>query len=135
MTEQTLIVVKPDGVRRSLVGHILSRFEQKGFKLVDLKMLTLTKIQAEEFYAPHKGKPFYPELIDFITSGPVVAAILEGAAAVSVVRQMIGTTKAFEASPGTIRGDFGLGITDNLIHAADSKENFRRESKVIFKQS
>lgn len=133
MTEQTLIVVKPDGVRRSLVGRILSRFEERGFKLIGVKMLTLTKSQAEDFYSPHKGKSFYPELIEFITSGPVVAAILEGPLALSVVRQMIGATKSFEASPGTVRGDFGLGITDNLIHAADSKENFLRESKVIFR--
>ncbi|MEM1524519.1 MAG: nucleoside-diphosphate kinase [Nitrososphaerales archaeon] len=132
MIERTLIVIKPDGVRRGLIGAIISRFENKGFKIVDLKMFRMTRKQAEEFYAPHVGKHFYEELISFITSGPVVAAILEGPSSISVVRKMIGSTNPLEAAPGTIRGDYGLAITENLIHASDSVENFIRESKIIF---
>lgn len=132
MSERTLIVIKPDAVRRGLVGKIISRFEEKGFRIVDLKMLIFTKAQAERFYEPHVGKPFFPELVNFITSGPVVAAILEAPNAVSVVRLMIGSTKSFEAPPGTIRGDFGLGVTENVIHASDSEESFRRESAIVF---
>lgn len=132
MIERTLIVIKPDGVRRGLIGAIISRFENKGFKIVDLKMLRMTREQAEEFYAPHVGKHFYEELISFITSGPVVAAILEGPSSISVVRKMIGSTNSLEAAPGTIRGDYGLAITENIIHASDSVENFIRESKIIF---
>jgi nucleoside-diphosphate kinase len=131
--EQTLVIIKPDGVARSLVGEIISRFERKGFKIVKLKMLTLTRQVADEFYSPHRGKPFFEDLLSFIVSGPVVAAILEGSNAVDVVRRMIGVTKSFEAAAGTIRGDFGLGITDNVIHASDSRESFERESKIIFK--
>jgi nucleoside-diphosphate kinase len=131
--EQTLVIIKPDGVARSLVGEIISRFERKGFKIVKLKMLTLTRQVADEFYSPHRGKPFFEDLLRFIVSGPVVAAILEGSNAVDVVRRMIGVTKSFEAAAGTIRGDFGLGITDNVIHASDSRESFERESKIIFK--
>ncbi len=131
--EQTLVIIKPDGVARSLVGEIISRFERKGFKIVKLKMLTLTRQVADEFYSPHRGKPFFEDLLSFIVSGPVVAAILEGSNAVDVVRRMIGVTRSFEAAAGTIRGDFGLGITDNVIHASDSRESFERESKIIFK--
>lgn len=133
--ERTLIVVKPDGVTRGLVGEILARFERRGFKILDMKMLKLSRAQAEAFYSPHVGKPFFRELITFITSGPVVAAILEGAAAIDVARRMIGSTKSFEAPAGTIRGDYGLGITDNIVHASDSPESFRHEAKVIFEAS
>ncbi len=132
MSERTLIVVKPDAVRRGLVGKILSRFEEKGFKIIDLKMLTFTKEQAEKFYEPHVGKPFFQDLVNFITSGPVVAAILEAPNAVNVVRLMIGPTKSYEAPPGTIRGDFGLGVTENVIHASDSHESFQREAAIVF---
>ncbi|MBI4258352.1 MAG: nucleoside-diphosphate kinase [Thaumarchaeota archaeon] len=131
MTERTLIIVKPDGVRRSLVGRVLSRFEDKGFKLVELKMLTMDKALAEDFYSPHAQKPFFKELVSFITSGPVVAAVLEGDGAVEVVRRMIGSTKSAEAAPGTVRGDFALGVTQNMIHASDSVESFQRESRII----
>jgi nucleoside-diphosphate kinase len=130
--ERTLIVVKPDGVKRGLVGEVISRFEKKGFKLVALQMFTMSKDLASDFYSPHVGKPFFPELEEFITSGPVVAAVLEGRGAVDVVRRMIGVTKSFEADSGTIRGDFGLGYTDNVIHASDSNESFERESKILF---
>ncbi len=132
MTERSLVIVKPDAVARSLTGEIIARFEQKGFKLVKLKLFTFTKEQAENFYGVHKEKPFFGELTSFITSGPVVAAIIEANNAIATTRIMIGTTKSFEATPGTIRGDFGLGFTDNIIHASDSQESFDHESRVAF---
>lgn len=132
MTEQTLFIVKPDAVARKLVGQIIARFETKGFKIVKLKMFTFTKAQAQEFYAVHNTKPFFGELVDFITSGPVVVAIIEGNNAVATTRILVGATKSYEAAPGSIRGDFGLGISDNIIHASDSKENFEKEAKVVF---
>ncbi len=133
MTEQTLFIVKPDGVERKLVGEIISRFEEKGFNILKLKMVTFTKQMAEEFYSVHQSKPFFGELVSFITSGRVVAAIIEGNNAIATTRLMVGLTKSFEAAPGTIRGDFGLGISDNIIHASDSKESFEKEVAVVFK--
>lgn len=133
MTEQSLFIVKPDGVERKIVGQILTRFENKGFKIVKMKMFTFTREMAEEFYSAHKSKPFFGELVSFITSGRVVAAIIEGNNAIATTRLMVGSTKSFEASPGSIRGDFGLGITDNIIHASDSKESFEKEVAVVFK--
>jgi nucleoside-diphosphate kinase len=130
--EQTLIVVKPDGFKRRLTGKILARFEEKGFHIKNLKLYNFAKEKAQEFYSVHKDKPFFGELVSFISSGTVVACILEGNNAVNTVRLMIGTTKSFEAAPGTIRGDFGLGFTDNIIHASDSPESFIKESRVIF---
>ena len=119
-SEDTLIVVKPDAVKRGLVGEILGRFESKGFAINRLHMLTMSKAQAEKFYAVHSDKPFYGELVSFISSGPVVGAVLSGRDAVATVRRMVGATKSWEASAGTIRGDLGLGLTDNAIHASDS---------------
>jgi nucleoside-diphosphate kinase len=133
MTEQTLFIVKPDGVGRKLVGEIVSRFEKRGFDVVKLKMFTFTRPMAEEFYSVHKSKPFFDELVSFITSGRVVAVVIEGNNAITTTRLMIGSTKSFEAAPGTIRGDFGLGITDNIIHASDSEESFDKEVAVVFK--
>ena len=133
MSEQSLFIVKPDGVERKLVGQILSRFENKGFKIVNLKMFTFSKEMAEEFYSIHKSKPFFGELVSFITSGRVVAAVVEGNNAIATTRLMIGSTKSYEASSGSIRGDFGLGLTDNIIHASDSKESFEKEVVVVFK--
>ena len=133
MAEQTLFIVKPDGVERKLVGDIISRFEHRGFKILKLKMFTFTKQMAEEFYSAHNTKPFFGELVSFITSGNVVAAIIEGNNAIATTRVMIGSTKSFDAAPGTIRGDFGLGISDNIIHASDSKESFEKEIAVVFK--
>jgi len=133
MTEQTLFIVKPDGVDRKLVGEIISRFENRGFNIVKLRMFTFTKQMAEEFYSVHNSKPFFGELVSFITSGQVVAAVIEGNNAITTTRLMIGSTKSFEAAPGTIRGDFGLGISDNIIHASDSKESFEKEVAVVFK--
>lgn len=126
------MVIKPDGVNRGLVGEIISRFEKKGFKIVSLRMLRFDTSLARDFYSPHVGKPFFPELEKFIVSGPVVGVVLEGNKAVDVVRNMIGVTKSFEAAGGTIRGDFGLGYTDNVIHASDSVDSFARESKILF---
>ncbi len=130
--EQTLIVVKPDGFKRHLTGKILARFEEKGFEIKNLKSYNFTNEKAREFYSVHKDKPFFGELVSFISSGMVVACILEGNNAVNTVRLMTGATKSFEAAPGTIRGDFGLGLTDNIIHASDSAESFIKESRVIF---
>lgn len=132
MTEQTLFIVKPDAVARKLVGQIIARFETKGFKILKLKMFTFSKAQAQEFYAVHNTKPFFGELVDFITSGPVVVAVIEGNNAVATTRILVGATKSYDAAPGSIRGDFGLGISDNIIHASDSKENFEKEAKVVF---
>ena len=133
MSEQTLIVIKPDAFERKLTGTILSRFENKGFLIKELKSYNFTKEKAEEFYSDHKNKPFFNELVSFISSSNVVACILEGENAINIVRLMIGTTRSFEAQPGTIRGDYGLGITNNIIHASDSYQSFIKESKVIFK--
>ena len=132
MSENTLFIVKPDGVARNLVGEIISRFEKKGFKILKLKMFTFTQEQAEKFYDVHKDKPFFGELTSFITSGPVVAAIIEGNNAIAKTRIMVGSTKSFEAEPGSIRGDFGLGFSENIVHASDSQESFDHESRVAF---
>lgn len=132
MTEQSLFIIKPDAVARNLTGEVIARFERKGFKLVKLKMFNFAKEQAENFYGVHKDKPFFGELVSFITSGPVVVAIIEGNNAIATTRIMIGATKSFEAAPGSIRGDFGLGFTDNIIHASDSQESFDHESRVAF---
>ncbi len=132
-SEDTLIVIKPDGVKRGLAGEIVGRFEAKGFAIKRLHMLTMTKAQAEEFYNVHKGKPFFGELVAFITSGPVVGVVLTGRDAVATVRRMVGATKSWEAAAGTIRGDLGLGLTDNTIHASDSAESFTKEYAAFFR--
>lgn len=132
--EKTLVLVKPDGVKRGLIGEVISRFERKGLKIRALKMLWMTRSQAEEFYSVHRDKPFYNDLVDFITSGPIVAMVLEGDQAISVVRLMIGATDGRKAAPGTIRGDFALSIQDNVVHASDSPESFEREFKVVFSE-
>lgn len=132
LAEDTLIVVKPDGVRRGLVGQIITRFEIKGFVVKRLQMLTMSRAQAEDFYSVHKDKPFFGELVSFITSGPVVGAVLSGIDAVATVRRMVGATKSWEAAAGTIRGDFGVGLTNNTIHASDSSESFVKESRALF---
>ncbi|MBA4717811.1 MAG: nucleoside-diphosphate kinase [Nitrosopumilus sp.] len=132
MSENTLFILKPDAVARNLVGEIISRFEKKGFKILKLKMFTFTLEQAKKFYDIHKDKPFFGELTSFITSGPVVAAIIEGNNAIATTRIMIGATKSFEADSGSIRGDFGLGLSENIIHASDSQESFDHESRVAF---
>lgn len=132
MNDKTLILIKPDAVKRGLVGAILSRFEEKGFKIVKLKMIKLSEEDAKRFYDVHIGKPFFNDLVSFITSGPIVAALIEGKNAVETVRKMIGPTNPKEAPKGTIRGDFAKSITENAIHASDSTESFLREYEVIF---
>ena len=132
MTEQTLIIIKPDAVKRNLVEEILSRFEKKGFTISKQKMLNFTVEMAEQFYSVHNSKPFFSELVSFITSGAVVAAIIEGDNVINVTREIIGNTNPKEASLGTIRGDFGIGITENSIHASDSSESFDKEVNVVF---
>ncbi len=130
--ERTLVLVKPDGVRRALVGEIVARLERKGLKLVALKMLRVTPELAQRHYAEHQGKPFYPALIQHITSGPIVAMAVEGRSAIPVVRLLTGATNPQTAAPGTIRGDFGLGITPNLVHASDAPESAARELALYF---
>jgi len=132
LTEQSLFIIKPDAVSRGLIGEIVSRFEKKGFKIIKLKMYTFTKEKAEKFYLDHHSKPFFNELVSFITSERVVVAVIEGNNAIATSRIMIGSTKSFEAAPGSIRGDLGLGLTENIVHASDSVESFEKEVKVVF---
>ncbi|MCI4364777.1 MAG: nucleoside-diphosphate kinase [Thermoplasmata archaeon] len=130
--ERTLVLVKPDGLRRGLVGGIVSRLEHKGLKIVAAKAVQLAPELAQRHYAEHEGKPFYPSLIQHITSGPVLALALEGRSAISVVRLLVGATNPQSAAPGTIRGDWALGITANLVHASDSPESAARELALYF---
>ena len=132
--QRTLVLVKPDAVQRKLAGEIISRLEKKGLKIVALKMLQMDRELAEQHYAIHKGKPFFPGLVDFITSGPIVAAVVEGENAVEVVRRLMGETDPLKAAPGTIRGDFGLDIGQNLIHGSDSGENAAKEINLFFSE-
>ena len=127
MDEQTLVFFKPDAARRNLVGRILSRFEDKSLKIKEMKMMTLTAEQADYHYHEHVEKDFYPNLKEYVMSGPIVAMVLEGREVISVVRNLIGATDSVKAAPGTIRGDFGLLMTENLVHASDSPESAARE--------
>jgi nucleoside-diphosphate kinase len=133
--ERTLIIVKPDGVQRGLIGEVLGRFERRGLKLVGLKLMTISRDLAERHYSVHQGKPFYAGLVDYITSGPVVVGVLEGPRAVAVTRAAVGATNPAEAAPGTIRGDLGLEIGFNIIHASDSPENGGHEVALFFEES
>lgn len=132
MTERTLVLVKPDGVQRLLAGRILARFEERGLKLVGLKLVAVDRDLAERHYAVHREKPFFRGLVDFITSSPLVAAAFEGPNAISVVRAMVGATRPHEAAPGTIRGDFALETAQNLIHASDGPETAAAELALWF---
>jgi|TARA_B100000678_G_scaffold113868_1_gene95243 nucleoside-diphosphate kinase len=132
LAEQTLIIIKPDAVKRNLVGEILSRFEKKGFTISKLKALNFTVEMAEQFYSAHNSKPFFGELVSFITSRKVVAAVIEGENVIDTTREIIGKTNPKDAAPGTIRGDFGIDITENSIHASDSSESFDKEVNVVF---
>ncbi len=132
LAEQTLIIIKPDAVKRNLAEEILSRFEKKEFSISKLKTFNFTVEMAEQFYSVHSSKPFFDELVSFITSGKVTAAIIEGDNAINMTREIIGKTNPKEASPGTIRGDFGISITENSIHASDSRESFDKEVNVVF---
>lgn len=134
MAERTLLFVKPDGVKRGLVGEIIGRFERKGLRLVGLKMLTFTKELARKHYEEHVEKPFYPELEEFVLSGPVVAMVLEGQDVVTLTRSMIGKTKHTEAASGTIRGDFAFSTTENLIHGSDSPQRAEIEIANFFQE-
>lgn len=131
--ERTFAMVKPDGVQRGLVGGIMARFEQRGLKLAGLKMLLIPREMAEGHYGEHRGKPFFGPLVDFITSGPVVAMVLEGKQAVTTVRDMMGATDPLKAAPGTIRGSFGLDVGRNIIHGSDSPESATREIGLFFR--
>lgn len=131
--ERTLTFVKPDGVQRRLVGKILQRFEEKGLKIVGLKMMIVSRDLAERHYAEHKGKKFYGGLVRFVTSGPIVVACLEGFQAIKVVRDMMGKTFGYDAAPGTIRGDYGISNQYNLIHGSDGPESAAREIELYFR--
>ena len=131
-SERTLILVKPDGVQRKLIGTIISRIENKGLNVIAMKMMQVTSEMSKQHYAEHVEKPFYPELESFITSAPVVAMIVEGPEAVSVMRTLIGATNGREAAPGTIRGDFGSSRQMNMIHGSDSVESANREIDIYF---
>ncbi|MBU8696290.1 nucleoside-diphosphate kinase [Bacillus pumilus] len=132
--DKTFLMVKPDGVERQLIGEIVSRFEKKGLQLVGAKLMSIPKEVAETHYGEHKEKPFFGELVDFITSGPVFAMVWQGEQVVDVTRQIIGKTNPKEALPGTIRGDYGLTVGKNIIHGSDSPESAEREINLFFKQ-
>ena len=131
-TERTLVLVKPDGVQRLLVGRILARFEERGLKLVGLKLVRVDRVFAERHYAVHRGKPFFEGLLDFITSGPLVALALDGPNAIGIVRSMVGATRPHEAAPGSIRGDLAVETAQNLVHASDSPETAAAELALWF---
>ncbi len=130
--ENTYVMIKPDGVARGLVGEVIGRFERKGMTLEKMRMLTISREMAGRHYAEHTEKPFFGELVDFITSGPVVAMEWSGESAVSVARTLMGGTNPAEAAPGTIRGDFGVIITHNIVHGSDSVESAGRELSIFF---
>ncbi len=130
--DRTLILVKPDAFARSLTGEIVARFERKGLKIVALRHMTVTRELAERHYTEHAERPFFGELVDFITSGPIVALVLEGPQAVKAARQLIGATDPLEATPGTIRGDFAVEMGANMVHGSDSPESAERESALFF---
>jgi nucleoside-diphosphate kinase len=130
--ERTLVVIKPDGVQRGLIGPILTRFEQKGFRILALRLMTVPREMAETHYAVHQGKFFYPDLVSYITSGPVVAMVLEGVEAIKSVRLLVGSTRPYEAAPGTIRGDLALTGLRNLIHASDAPDTATAEISLWF---
>jgi nucleoside-diphosphate kinase len=130
--ESTLLIVKPDGVRRGLVGEVLGRAEDKGLRIAEIRSLMIDRPLAEEHYGEHRDKPFFGELVEFITSGPVVVVRLEGEGAIVALRTMMGPTDPADAPPGTIRGDYGTIITENLVHGSDSTESAERELKLFF---
>ncbi|MFY4775977.1 nucleoside-diphosphate kinase [Metabacillus sp. RGM 3146] len=132
--EKTFLMVKPDGVQRQLIGEILGRIERKGFQLSGAKLMTISRELAEEHYGEHKERPFFGELVNFITSGPVFAMVWQGENVIEVTRQMMGKTNPKEALPGTIRGDFGIIVGKNIIHGSDSSESAEREIGLFFKQ-
>jgi nucleoside-diphosphate kinase len=130
--DRTLILVKPDAFARGLTGEIIARFERKGLRIAELKHMRMDRELAERHYAEHEGKPFFPELVGFISSGPLVAMVLEGHEAVTAARQAIGATNPLEAAPGSIRGDFALEVGQNMVHGSDSDESAEREAGLFF---
>jgi nucleoside-diphosphate kinase len=132
MIEKTFAMVKPDGVRRGLVGKIIARFEDHEFQISELKKILIDTDLADRHYGEHKGKPFYNDLMAFITSGPVVAMVIEGESAISIVRKLCGETDSVKAAPGTIRGDFATKMNRNIIHSSDSPESAKREISIFF---
>jgi nucleoside-diphosphate kinase len=130
--DRTLILVKPDAFARGLTGEILARFERKGLRLAAMKQMQMDESLAERHYAEHEGKPFFGELVEFITSGPLVALVLEGHEAVKAARQVIGATNPLEAAPGSIRGDFALEVGQNMVHGSDSNDSAAREIGLFF---
>lgn len=130
--EKTFVMVKPDGVKRGLVGEVIKRFEQKGFRMLAGKLMVMSKEQAEAHYAEHKGKPFYDDIISFITSGPVFPMVWQGEQVIQISRALIGKTNVLEAAPGTIRGDYATRTSRNVIHGADSPESAHREMMNLF---
>jgi nucleoside-diphosphate kinase len=132
VTERTLVLIKPDGVQRLLVGRLLERYEQRGLKLIGLKLMVATRQTAEHHYAEHREKPFFGSLVDFITSAPLVALAFEGLNAIAVCRAINGATRPHEAAPGSIRGDFALETGQNLVHASDTPESAARELAIWF---
>jgi nucleoside-diphosphate kinase len=132
MSERTLILVKPDGVRRGLVGEVISRIERKGLTVAELQMRTLDRATAEEHYAEHTDKPFFGELVAFITGGPLVAMAVEGTDAIAAMRALMGATNPIAAAPGSIRGDYATVITENIVHGSDSPTSAERELKLFF---
>ncbi len=133
--ERTLILVKPDAFARGLSGEIVARFERKGLKIVALRHMTVTEDLAKQHYAEHEGKPFFGELVSFITSGPILALVLEGQDAIRAARQVIGATNPLEAAPGSIRGDYAVEVGQNMVHGSDSPESGRREAALFFPES
>jgi nucleoside-diphosphate kinase len=130
--DRTLILVKPDAFERALTGEVIARFERKGLRIVAMKHMTVERGMAEEHYAEHRERPFFGELVEFITGGPLVALVLEGYEAVTAARQVIGATNPLEAAPGSIRGDYGLEVQTNLVHGSDSPESAVRETALFF---
>ncbi len=135
MSERTFVMLKPSAVERGLLGEIVSRFERKGLKIVAMKTIRMRREEAERLYEVHRGKHFYDQLVSTITGRQVLVMVLEGRSAISVVRRLIGATDPVNAEPGTIRGDLGLEITDNLVHASDSNESYEREHRIFFHES
>jgi nucleoside-diphosphate kinase len=132
--ERTLIILKPDAIQRRLIGRLIQRFEDKGLAVGGMKLMRIPRELAERHYAPHKGKPFYPGLIDYITSGPVVVMVLQGERCIEIARTMMGKTFGYEAAPGTIRGDFGASRSFNLIHGSDAPESAKTEIALYFQE-
>ncbi|MFZ5642712.1 MAG: nucleoside-diphosphate kinase [Bacillota bacterium] len=130
--ERTYLMIKPDGVQRGLIGEILSRFETKGLKIIGLKMLKIPRATAEKHYGEHKGKSFFEPLVDYITSGPVVAMVIEGKDVITTAREMMGATNPLKAAPGTIRATYGMDVGRNIIHGSDSPASAEREIGIFF---